>query len=117
MNEGADALREILRLNNFTGSLSAEKQIDGILNLESTPHFARLISDHGVTFARGTRVDLEIDEDQFAGTGAYTFAGVLDVFFGLYTSMNSFSQLRVRTPQRKRMLNRWPPRSGTKVLI
>jgi type VI secretion system protein ImpG len=117
VNEGADALREILRLNNFTGSLSAEKQIDGILNLESTPHFARLISDHGVTFARGTRIDLEIDEDQFAGTGAYTFAGVLDVFFGLYTSMNSFSQLRVRTPQRKRMLNRWPPRSGTKVLI
>jgi len=85
VTDGADAFREILRLHNFTGSLSAEKQIDGILSLRSEPHFARLTSSHGVTFARGTRVEIELDEEQFAGTGAYTFAAVLDVFLGLYT--------------------------------
>ena len=117
VSEGADAFREILRLHNFTGSLAAEKQIDGVLSLRSEPHFARLASPHGVTFARGTRVEIEIDEEQFAGTGAYTFASVMDVFLGLYTSMNSFSQLVVRTRQRKRILKQWPPRSGQKILM
>ena len=117
VSEGGDAFREILRLHNFTGSLSAEKQIDGILSLRSEPHFARLTSSHGVTFARGTRVEIELDEEQFAGTGAYTFAAVMDVFLGLYTSMNSFSQLVVRTRQRKRVLKQWPPRAGQKILM
>ncbi len=117
VSEGVDAFREILRLHNFTGSSAAEKQIDGVLSLHSSPHFARLSSPHGVTFARGTRVEIEIDEEQFAGTGAYTFASVIDVFLGLYTSMNSFSQLVVRTRQRKRILKQWPPRSGQKILI
>ncbi len=85
--------------------------------LRSEPHFARLSSPHGVSFARGTRVEIELDEEQFAGTGAYTFASVLDVFLGLYTSMNSFSQLAVRTRQRKRVLKQWPPRAGQKILI
>ena len=117
VSEGVDAFREILRLHNFTGSLAAEKQIDGILNLRSDPHFARLTSPQGVTFTRGTRIEMEIDEEQFAGTGAYTFASVMDVFLGLYTSMNSFSQLVVRTRQRKRILKQWPARSGQKILI
>jgi type VI secretion system protein ImpG len=117
VSEGVDAFREILRLHNFTGALSAEKQIDGIRNLRSDPHFARLTSPQGITFARGTRIELEINEEQFAGTGAYTFASVLEVFFGLYTSMNSFSQLVVRTQQRKRILKQWPPRSGQKILM
>ncbi|MGO9258642.1 MAG: type VI secretion system baseplate subunit TssF [Bryobacteraceae bacterium] len=117
VSEGADAFREILRLHNFTGSKSAEKQIDGILNLRSEPHFARLTSAYGVSFARGTRVELELDEEQFAGTGAYTFAAVIDVFLGLYTSMNSFSQLVVRTRQRKKVLKQWPPRAGQKILM
>ncbi len=115
--EGVDALKEILRLHNFTDSLSADKQIDGIVGLKSQPHFARLTSEHGVTFARGTRVEMELDEENFAGAGAYTFASVMNVFFGLYTSMNSFSQLVVRTRQRKRILKQWPPRSGQKILM
>jgi type VI secretion system protein ImpG len=117
VSDGVDSFREILRLHNFSGSLSVENQIKGILNLKSSPHFARLMSEHGITFARGTRVELELDEDQFAGTGAYTFASVLDVFLGLYTSMNSFSQLVVRTRQRKKVLKQWPPRSGQKILM
>ena len=115
--EGGDAFREILRLHNFTGSVSADKQIDGILSLRSEPHFARLTSSQGVSFARGTRVEIDLDEEQFTGVGAYTFSAVMDVFLGLYTSMNSFSQLVVRTKQRKRILKQWPPRAGQKILI
>lgn len=117
VSEGVEAFKEILRLHNFAESAIADKQIDGVLALQSSPHFARLSSEHGITFARGTRVELELDEDQFAGTGAYTFAAVLEVFLGLYTSINSFTQLAVRTRQRKRMLKQWPPRSGRTILV
>ena len=117
VSEGVDAFREILRLYNFTGSLAAEKQIEGILSLRSEPHFARLSSPNGITFARGTRVEMEFDEEQFVGSGAYTFASVIDVFLGLYASMNSFSQLVARTRQRKEVLKEWPPRAGQKILL
>jgi type VI secretion system protein ImpG len=85
--------------------------------LRSEPHFARLTSSQGVSFARGTRVEIDLDEEQFTGVGAYTFSAVMDVFLGLYTSMNSFSQLVVRTKQRKRILKQWPPRAGQKILM
>ncbi|MCC6591276.1 MAG: type VI secretion system baseplate subunit TssF [Bryobacterales bacterium] len=117
VSDGVDSFREVLRLHNFTKSISADRQIDGITTLRSSPHFARLSSDHGIAFARGTRVEIELDEEQFVGTGAYTFSAMLDVFLGLYTSINSFSQLIVRTRQRKRILKQWPPRSGQKILL
>ena len=72
-----------------------------------------MISENGITFARGTRVEMEMDEEQFVGSGAYTFASVMEVFLGLYTSMNSFSQLVVRTRQRKRDFETMASPSGT----
>ena len=117
VNEGVDAFREILRLNNSGNSVSASRQIDGILSITSKPHFTRLLSPNGVSFARGTRVEIEVDEEQFAGSGVYTFCSVLDVFLALYTSINSFSQLVARTRQRKGVLKQWAPRSGNKIVV
>lgn len=117
VGEGVEAFREILRLHNFSESVTAERQIDGILSIDSRPHFTRLVSEHGVSFVRGTQVEIEFDEEQFVGAGVYTFCAMLDVFLGLYTSVNSFSQLVTRTRQRKGVMKRWPPRSGRKVLI
>ncbi len=117
MGEGREALQEILRLHNFTGSTYSEKQIEGIAGLSSRRHFARVVSDDGVAFARGTQVEMEFDEEQFVGGGVYLFAAVLEHFLGLYVSLNSFSQLRVRTRQRKEVLKQWPPRAGRKILI
>jgi type VI secretion system protein ImpG len=120
VTEGREALQEILRLYNFSGSTYSERQIQGISNVGSVRHFARVTSEGGlggVSFARGTLVDLEFDEDQFVGGGAFLFAAVLEYFLGLYVSINSFSQLRVRTRQRKEVLKQWPPRAGRKILM
>jgi type VI secretion system protein ImpG len=117
VSEGREALQEILRLYNFTGSTYSEKQIDGLLALHSKRHFARVISEDGMAFARGTKVEMEFDEEQFVGSGVYLFAAVLEYFLGLYVSMNSFSQLQVRTRQRKEIVKQWPPRAGRKILI
>jgi type VI secretion system protein ImpG len=117
VEEGREALQEILRLYNFSGSTYSEKQIEGLTALTSRRHFARVVSEGGVTFARGTQVEMEFDEDQFVGGGVYLFAAVLEYFLGLYVSMNSFSQLRARTRQRKEILKQWPPRAGQKILL
>ena len=85
--------------------------------MKSRRHFARVVSELSVSFVRGMRVEIEIDEDQFVGGGVYLFASVLEYFLGLYVSMNSFSQLVVRTPQRKEVLREWQPRAGRKILL
>ena len=115
--DGREALREILRLYNFTGSTYSEKQIEGLVSVGSRRHFARVLSEDGMAFARGTRVEMEFDEEQFVGSGVYLFAAVLECFLGLYVSMNSFSQLSVRTRQRKEIVRQWPPRAGRKILL
>ena len=117
VNDGKEALQKILELYNFSESPEMKKQINGITAVDSRPHFSRVISEHGVTFARGTRIEMDFDEEQFSGAGAYLFASVLERFFGLYVSMNSFSQLVARSRQRTEPLQEWPPRAGQSVLI
>jgi type VI secretion system protein ImpG len=118
VEEGRESLQQILRLYDFTESQFAEKMIDGIAGLKSRPHFARVVSENGVSFARGTRIEIEFDEDQFVGGGVYLFASVLEQFFALYASLNSFTQLVAKTRRRgEEVLREWPPRAGKKILL
>lgn len=114
---GADTLRELLRLHNYAESPAAERQIAGIVSVRGEPTHAGIESEHGVTFARGHRIEIEFDEEEFAGGGVYLLASVLERFIGLYVSLNSFSILSARTRQRKEKLREWPPRSGWKALL
>jgi type VI secretion system protein ImpG len=114
---GLPAMQEILRIHNFTGASHLDKQISGIVSMESKRHIALMQSEFGSVAARGTRVEMELDESHFAGGGAYLFSAILDRFLGLYVSMNSFSQLSVRTNARKEVLSEWPPRAGSQVVM
>ena len=117
VGDGKEALQEMLRLYNFSGSSYLENQIAGISRLASQRHFARIVSDYGISAARGTRVEMEFDEEQFVGGGVYLFASVLEHFLGMYVSLNSFTQLVATTKQRKEVLKEWPPRAGEAILI
>jgi type VI secretion system protein ImpG len=112
-----DALREILRLHNIADGLAAERQIDGLVGLRSEPTFARVAAPHGVAFARGRRLELEFDEEQFPGGGMYLFASVLEHFMALLATMNSFTQVAVRSRQRRKLVVEWPARAGWRPLI
>jgi type VI secretion system protein ImpG len=117
VEEGKQALQEILRLYNFGESAFHEKQIVGIQGVSTRRHFARVISENGVGFVRGQRVEIDFDEEQYVGGGIYLFASVLEHFLGLYASINSFSQLVVRTQQREGVIREWPPRAGQAILL
>jgi type VI secretion system protein ImpG len=114
---GRYALQQILQLYNFTDSAAARKIIEGILDVQSERHFARVVSDAEISFARGTRVKMLLDESQFVGNGVYLFASVIEYFLALYCTINSFSQLVVSTKQRREILHEWLPRAGRKVLM
>jgi type VI secretion system protein ImpG len=115
--EGRTALQEILRLHNLTGSAASENQIGAIVRMRSSPHFALVESAFGLVPARGTLVEMELDEQSFAGGGAHLFTAVLDRFLAGYCSINSFSQLVVRTSRRKEEIAQWPPRAGNQALL
>jgi type VI secretion system protein ImpG len=117
VEEGKDALQEILRLYSFGESGYLERQVAGLLSVKSSRHFARVISENGIGFVRGHRVEMEFDEEQYVGGGVFLFASVLEHFLGHYASLNSFSQLLVRTQQRKEPLRQWPPRAGEMILL
>ncbi len=117
VEEGKEALQEILKLYNFNMNTFAEKQIDGIIDLRGKRHFARVISENGIAFARGMRVEMDVDEQQFVGGGVYLFASVIERFLAQYVSLNSFSQLVLASRQRKEVIREWPPRSGQRILL
>ncbi|WP_248730578.1 type VI secretion system baseplate subunit TssF [Pseudomonas sp. MWU13-2517] len=65
---------------------------------------------------RGLRVDLAIDPQGFLGQGdMFVFASVLNEFFALYASLNSYHELRVISTQGDVYL--WPSRTGQQPLI
>jgi len=116
---GTEALKTMLRLYDLT-DLAADPQqaalarqaIDGILNVASRRTTGWIGSGDLGGFARGLEVTLELDETKFTASSAVLFASVLERFFALYASVNSFTQLLARYRQRDGILKRWPPRAG-----
>jgi type VI secretion system protein ImpG len=68
-------------------------------------------------FCRGLEVSIEFDEEKYVGSGVFLFASILERFLGLYTSLNSFTQLTAKTRQREQPLKQWPPRAGDQILL
>ncbi len=114
---GREALQEILKLYDFSGSSVIQQQIGGITNLTSRQVVGRPSSMPWNGFCRGLEVTVEFDEEKYVGSGVFLFASVLEKFLGLYTSLNSFTQLIAQTKQREGPLKKWPPRAGEQILL
>lgn len=117
VENGKEALQQILRLYDLGQSAYSQNVVESIRNVRSRRQFARVSSENGISFARGQRIEIDLDEDRYTGGGAFLFASVLERFLAINASLNSFTQLVVTTPQRKEALREWEPRSGRKLLI
>ncbi|WP_198120843.1 type VI secretion system baseplate subunit TssF [Massilia rhizosphaerae] len=111
--EGADGLRDMLALYDFTGSAVSRRQIAGIVGLEHAEATAWLRHKRGASLAHGTEVRLTIDEEAFVGAGLYLFIQMMDQFFALYVQTSSFIELVILSQQSGTELFRCRPRSGT----
>lgn len=116
-NGKPEALQEILHLYNFNDSSVTRKQILGITAVETRKAVRQIGGRIGAGFVRGLETTLTFDEDEFVGSGMYLFACVLERFLGLYSSLNSFNQMTLRTVQREEIVKRFPPRAGEQNLL
>jgi type VI secretion system protein ImpG len=72
---------------------------------------------HRGAAVRGVAIDVDLDEDGFAGDGdVFLFSAVLDRMLAEHVSINSFAHNTFRTLRSKLEL-RWPPRSGNTMLL
>ncbi len=111
----AGALCQMLKLYVDPEDRSAQKQIDGILSVQSRPVLRRVPSLGMVAFARGLEITVNFDEDAFAGTGVFILGSVLEQFFARHVAINSFTETVICSKQRGEIL-RWPTRTGKKIL-
>jgi type VI secretion system protein ImpG len=120
LSEGSDclnALREILGLYCASDRPSTHNQINGITKMEIVKKSMYTGKDAWRGFCRGTGITLTFDEDLYQGSSAFLLGSVLNSFFGLYTAVNSFTQLTIRKRSQPEVIwKQWEPRAGDGVL-
>lgn len=111
--DGADALREVLALYDFSDSAAARGMIDGVLGVTGR----RVLGRSGGAVCRGVEVGLTFDPDRYAGNGLYLFASVLDRFLALSASVNTFTRTVATVARREGVYKRFPDRAGDRLVL
>lgn len=114
-DQGA-ALREMLSLFADISSQVTERQLHGLKVVSARPVTRTIRRGGGYHAARGTEVTLSFDERAFEGSGVFLLGAVLDRFMAEYASINSFTQVLIRSDQRG-VIKTWPPRTGQGPLL
>ncbi len=112
-----DALKSILRLYAGLGTPQTTNEIESITKMNCSYNIQRLGNEAWRNFARGTSLELTFDDRYYGGTPPLLFAMVLNHFFSLYTSINSFTQLTVYKANKPGIWKKWPPMAGETWLI
>jgi len=122
--EGLDALKEIMRLYDFSDTkadtqLAAVNRllVEGLTALSSRQVVGRVGPAATGGFALGVEVTATFDEKSYVGIGVFLVASVLERFLGQYASINSFTQLVAKTMPGEGVLKKWPPLVGELPLL
>lgn len=116
-DDATSALKEILRLYDFKETATNRAQIESISNVNTRAISAPLTIDGRATLCRGIEIEIELDNSQLTGSSSYLFASVLEHFFALYCSLNSFTRVLVKLKSKEGYLKKCPPRAGEKILL
>jgi type VI secretion system protein ImpG len=123
-DQGRAAIQEYLRLYDFADPRTdpqlaavASQVVEGLIAVRSRRTVQFTGSQTAGGYARGVAIDLELDDEKYAGVGAHLFASVIERFLSLYVSVNSFTQLTARTSRKDAEVWTWPPRAGDQPLI
>lgn len=114
--EGAIALREILKLYSDPNDRQIGRQIEGVRSARAVPVMRRVATPGPITFARGLEITIEFDETAFEGTGVFILGAVLEQFFAKYVALNSFTETVIKTQQRGEIM-RWPTLIGRSQIL
>jgi type VI secretion system protein ImpG len=109
--QGAAALKDLLRLYCNVADTSAQRQIDSLRSVSSAPIARRLPVPGPICFGRGLQITLELDDAALEGSGAFILGAVLEQFFARYVGINGFTETRITTARRG-VVMQWPARMG-----
>lgn len=112
---GLRTLREMLTLYNVTDAARANEQIRGIRAMTCASVVGRIGRDAWRGFCRGFEIGLEFDEGAYVGSSPLMLAAVLNRFFALYTSVNSFTRVVVKRGEEE--WKRWEPMTGRQPVL
>lgn len=98
--QGAAALRQLLRLYVQEADSAQNRQIEGLRSIRTEGIVRRLPMGGPIAFGRGVRIDLEIDDLAFQGASPFLLACVLERYFARHVSMNGFTETHLRSPAR-----------------
>ena len=113
--DGANALKEILRLYDLRETAETRSAIDAMTGISARPGVARAPGRSGA-FCRGLDVTIEFDPRTWQASGLYLLASVLNHFLALHGTINSFTRTTITLRGRPGTAATWPARSGTRVL-
>ena len=114
--QGASALRELLQLYAPGGDAAARKQVEGIRAVDVRPVVRRLQGSGPLVFGRGLEVTVTVDEMAFEGSSAYLLGTMLDRYLARHVSINSFTELVLRSETRGE-ISRWMPHAGARPTL
>ncbi|BCG65714.1 MAG: type VI secretion system protein ImpG [Methyloprofundus sp.] len=114
--QGATVLRDLLRLYGNYAEPSIGQQIEGLISVNSKVVTVRIPVSGPMCFGRGLEITLNFDESAFVGAGCFLLGAVMEQFFRKYASINSFTQLVIKTRERGEIM-RWPVRTGTRATL
>lgn len=116
-DSATNSLKEIFRLYDFKESMATRALIESVVAVEARSISAPLNIDGRATMCRGVEVEIELDESLLSGNSSFLYASVLEQFFSLYCSINSFSRVLVTLKNKEGYLKKCPPRAGEKILL
>ena len=115
--KGIEAFQESLRLYDLPRSAINEKILAGVLAINHQSTSRWMTGKPFACLARGIEITLTINEDNFVGSGLHVFSKILDQFFAVYVSINSFTQVRLMSSKSGEVLLTCQPKSGDSSLV
>ncbi|ACR11163.1 type VI secretion protein, VC_A0110 family [Teredinibacter turnerae T7901] len=116
-SKATEALKEILRLYDFTETSVSRALVDSIMQVNAHAISAPLPINGHTTMCRGVEIEITLDNALLTGSSSYLYASVLEHFFAAYCSVNSFTRVLVKLKNREDYLKKCPPRAGQKVFL
>jgi type VI secretion system protein ImpG len=114
--QGAAALRQLLRLYTHGGDAGAQRQVDGVRSVQLKQVVRRLPMPGPITFGRGVELRIEVDDLSFEGASAFLLGCVLERFMARHVSMNGYTQTKLFSVNRGDILI-GRPRCGNRPIL
>jgi len=115
--QGLEALQELLQLYSFSNHSYAQMEIGGICEMQTRKVLRRFGPDAWRGYRRGTEISFVFDTMRYKASSALLMASVLRHFLGLYTSVNTFTQVVAKRSTIDGEWKRWAPLASEQEIL